>query len=621
MWLPRESRLVSTIEFKFGETALTGSGANTNRYMALGKKAPVETTKGAPPGPNVALSAAPGHRLFDSARFVLNGVTVENTPSLADCASAQLLTKVDIAGPDTSGSGMLNSLRKDHGRLLGVSTTQEEYDTVDVDFEMAASRSAAEAATVDENLGGNFAAGLNVRDQVETLVKSRQSKLQSALPNPKCEILQMCYDPESGICKVEISEPLLLATHQHPYAIPSCDMQLFLGVSRTWQKDLLWCSDYSYGCLAGDGGIISPFPPTSEKLRMGQIYAEVTGIAYHAAYISPAVPAIPPSIGIKYSQITVQTKLLQSLSIQEQVICPPSCRAVLVAVRQRYHHICACNEELGRAGGGYNEIVTSLPSLDLADGQVDPRKQGRAMPHNLATIQNGTGDGWIVMDEFDPARRRTGDNIYVKGVPTVDMCTSAAERAKSYNKYSNDTAAADTLTFSGTGGAETVSTPKLADVEKEVTTHLESFQLQLGSAVAPKIPYSQLDPTKGQVTRMWHDFTAAAGRPLGMRAGCQSLSQYCGWDNPNGPSGPRNGNFGPIAFCRLLNPPNSLSNVLQIRGQLAPPIKYDGNTTSLQNDAQLELVVMCVADNLLTVEWDPQSGAEIPIKTATAPIV
>jgi hypothetical protein len=60
---------------------------------------------------------------------------------------------------------------------------------------------------------------------------------------------------------------------------------------------------------------------------------------------------------------------------------------------------------------------------------------------------------------------------------------------------------------------------------------------KLGSAVAPKIPYSQLDPTKGQVTRMWHDFTAAAGRPLGMRAGCQSLSQYCGWDNSNGPSG------------------------------------------------------------------------------------
>eukprot|EP01049_Picozoa_sp_SAG25_P023553 SAG25_NODE_10090_length_346_cov_0.676113_1_plen_67_part_01 len=28
------------------------------------------------------------------------------------------MTKVDIAGPDTSGSGMCSSLRKDHGRQL-----------------------------------------------------------------------------------------------------------------------------------------------------------------------------------------------------------------------------------------------------------------------------------------------------------------------------------------------------------------------------------------------------------------------------------------------------------------------------------------------------------------------
>jgi hypothetical protein len=58
------------------------------------------------------------------------------------------------------------------------------------------------------------------------------------------------------------------------------------------------------------------------------------------------------SIGIKYSQVTVQTKLLQSNTINEQVIVPPSCRAVLISLRQRNHHICACREELGRAGGG-----------------------------------------------------------------------------------------------------------------------------------------------------------------------------------------------------------------------------------------------------------------------------
>jgi hypothetical protein len=66
---------------------------------------------------------------------------------------------------------------------------------------------------------------------------------------------------------VQISEPLLLATWQHPYAIPACDMQLFLQVSRTFLKDLLWCSDFSYGCQAGDGGLISPLPDSTTPLR------------------------------------------------------------------------------------------------------------------------------------------------------------------------------------------------------------------------------------------------------------------------------------------------------------------------------------------------------------------
>eukprot|EP01047_Picozoa_sp_COSAG01_P053973 COSAG01_NODE_5843_length_4000_cov_16.903358_2_plen_152_part_00 len=72
----------------------------------------------------------------------------------------------------------------------------------------------------------------------------------------------------------------------------------------------------------------------------------------------------------------MQTKLLQSNTVQEQVIVPPSCRAVLIALRQRNHHICACREELGRAGGGYNEMVTSMPSKDAVtktDGQIDPQ--------------------------------------------------------------------------------------------------------------------------------------------------------------------------------------------------------------------------------------------------------
>jgi hypothetical protein len=101
-WLPRESRLYAEIEFAFGETALTGSGVQSNNFFAIGKKAPktvpagyvagTEHSGGAPPNCNVALTAAPAHALFDQSRFVMNGVTVENQPNLYDTACAQLLT-------------------------------------------------------------------------------------------------------------------------------------------------------------------------------------------------------------------------------------------------------------------------------------------------------------------------------------------------------------------------------------------------------------------------------------------------------------------------------------------------------------------------------------------------
>jgi hypothetical protein len=167
----------------------------------------------------------------------------------------------------------------------------------------------------------------------------------------------------------------------------------------------------------------------------------------------------------------------------------------------------------------------------------------------------------------------------------------------------------------------------MADLTREATTHFTDLQVQLGSAAAPKVPYSNLNPSLGQVTRMWNDYLGATGKPLGLRGAAQNLSQYCGFDNANGPSGPRNGNWGPVAFLRILNPPNSLSNVLQIRGTLADTVAYPpqetiaakASTGQIDVAAQLEMVVCCIADNLLTAQWAPP--AEVPIKTAVAPIV
>ena len=633
-WLPRESRMLVEYEFAFGETASSGTGDAHNKLINIGAKAPKFNAKGQPPNANVAMTAAPNASLFDQARFVMNSVTLENQPNYYDTACAHMLTKTDRDSPDTTGSGMLNSLRKDHGRKL-----TERMQRSGINFEHARSLVATQNV-VEGNEDGDFSivptganAGATVRRLANTIVQQHAFARDNGLCNPKCEILQMGYDHVTGKVTVQISEPFFFSTWQHPYAIPACDMQMFFQISRTWLKDLLWCSDYSYGCFEGAGGIISPIP-SSGNFAMGQAYCSIKKVEAHVAYISPLVASIPPSIGIKYSGLSLQTVLLSSLTVNEQIVVPPSCRAVYLCLRQRYHHICACREELGRAGSGYNEICTSLPAIDdgtdADDGQQDPRYQGRAVPHNLATLAQGTSDDWIRHREGGPnaagSTNETTNNMkglqaWTNGAPTVTkLDTGETLKANSFNKIPLDaeTGAVGSMAIAGANG--TVTIPTVSEMEKEATTHFTDLSVQLGSAHAPKIPFSNLDPTKGNVSRMWSGYLDSIGKPLGLRPSTQSLAEYCGWDNANGPSFPRNGNRGPIALLRILNPPNSLSNVLQIRGNLAPCKSYTGTDLNApKSEAQLELVAIVVHDNLMSVNWAPP--AELPLKTATAPIV
>ena len=50
---------------------------------------------------------------------------------------------------------------------------------------------------------------------------------------------------------------------------------------------------------------------SSDVIKMGQIYCSVKAVEYHAAFISPMVPGIPPSIGIKYSGMAIRQILFR----------------------------------------------------------------------------------------------------------------------------------------------------------------------------------------------------------------------------------------------------------------------------------------------------------------------
>ena len=62
------------------------------------------------------MAAVSNSALFDSqVRFVQNSVTLESCPNFYTTTCAQMLMQQNQEGPETSGSAMPNTLRKDRG--------------------------------------------------------------------------------------------------------------------------------------------------------------------------------------------------------------------------------------------------------------------------------------------------------------------------------------------------------------------------------------------------------------------------------------------------------------------------------------------------------------------------
>eukprot|EP01046_Picozoa_sp_COSAG06_P032476 COSAG06_NODE_3248_length_5619_cov_32.539493_6_plen_193_part_00 len=76
---------------------------------------------------------------------------------------------------------------------------------------------------------------------------------KATTPNPKCEILHMSLDSDN-VVTVQVSEPIMLSTWQHNFAIGPSDYGLFLTVSPDWRKTLLFDHSGQYGC--GSAGAI-----------------------------------------------------------------------------------------------------------------------------------------------------------------------------------------------------------------------------------------------------------------------------------------------------------------------------------------------------------------------------
>ena len=389
-------------------------------------------------------------------------------------------------------------------------------------------------------------------------VKAKGDTYKATTPNPKCEILHMSLD-SNNVVTVQVSEPVMLSTWQHNYAVGPSDYGLFLTVSPDWRKTLLFDHSGQYGC-GSDGAIINGSNSSLEGLPSGsnvnarQIYCQVKSVELHVGYVHPSEPYIPPSQSIRYSPIQVTRRKVEGTSLAETFVVPPSTKSVMIFLEQDASHVCIDAELDSKAGAGINVL-----------GSTDT---------------TGTGDS---------TADRTG-----------------AQHGGTFLFDSNDIYASRDLSTD----PRRVKTASHSGVESTRPYALESLQCQLGGQIQPREMLTEMNPRDGKMSRAWNLYTTFIGRSQGYRGSVMSYAEFCGRHSANYASGPGCGDRGSFFLFDMQQPPGSLATDLQVRGT------FKGD---VQSAAKQRIVVVAISDSIMNIGW--QAPSETPVMTQVAPIV
>lgn len=345
-------------------------------------------------------------------------------------------------------------------------------------------------------------------------VKVKANGCKMVTPNPRAEILQQGFNEESGMVVTQVSEPILLDTWSTPYAIMG-DHALFLTISPDWQKNLFFDNSGQYGCPDGDGGLINCAGNGSDSfpgvIKARQIYSRVTSVALHVHYVHPSEPYIPPSVSLRVSPVQVTTRQMQSRSVNESIVVPPSIKSCMVFMRQNAQHVCIDRSELSLAAAGINVLGATVPV-----STTDPVTAAGGTYLYDSTLQEAARD-----PDIDPRRASTN-----------------------------------------------ASTDLIKGLERTAPCFFDSLQVQCGGAIQPREALSGMSPPNGEMSRAWQLYTEFVGRSQGYRGAVLSYSEFCGSYSSNHASGARCGDRGCFFLFDLQQKPGSLASTLEIRGQL-----------------------------------------------------
>lgn len=399
----------------------------------------------------------------------------------------------------------------------------------------------------------------SLADVLAVKVKSDVGK--HTTPNPKAMCLQQGYHPGTKKTTVQVSEPVMLSSWAHPWAMGPSAFQLFLTISPNYLKDVLFDPSGQYGCpgRAGEAVMFGATDPST--ITRNTVYVRVKDVSLHVAMIHPVQSYIPKSLSIKTNPVTIAKRQLRTQTVQETFVVAPGTRSVLLFLTQDINHICADFELDGRAkaGAGVNALGQTITTTgsDYGKFAYDSRAQ--------AAIRD---------TDTDP-------RVYNAG-PTYTPTQIIEVRNKQ-------------------GGTVTL--------EKTAPHYWENLQIQLGQDVQPREQLAQQKPTTGEISRAWTLYTEFIAKSSGFRGSVMSFADFSGYLNANYNSGARCGDRGTFHMFNIQNKTGSLSTDLQIRGSLSG---------SPDDSAKQFLVVMAVSESLFDMEWSPPNP--VPLATRILPL-
>ena len=267
--------------------------------------------------PNIRFSACPNSAAFGGGcKYTLNSTVINNCPgTYYEHAMANLWQKQDGSG-ETAGSNAL----------------------VTRDKRMRAFLNAALNPASHNHTGGS------------ARLPPKQAMLRLATPFAAAQF---------GNFEVEIEDLIHVSAFQTGQLAPPGDHSLEFTVAQFPGQDMFYSQ--TMDTLDGVGGtqvnaaytavqiVGSNGFPNALAYAPGTIYACLRHCELHVAYASPQMPIIPSSVQQRLSTMQIQTRPIDSSSVQIQTVVPPSTRQVWIGLRQNAHDLRMDREELGKA--------------------------------------------------------------------------------------------------------------------------------------------------------------------------------------------------------------------------------------------------------------------------------